>query len=953
MVMKMKKILNRKKMTMAFFGCLFAVLTFTVLIGITEMDNESNAITMDQNSNIDYETNSESHLASASTADVLVVNHNQFKDYLSRNGFTYDTISASQFSSISANTINAYEIIILEPNWGNYEYLRSGVSRIKSYATSNTIVGIRVAGNLGSQDNIDMYSTDYDRIYVHQYADFYTSQHPFISGNGFGGHNLNEAYFDSWGSTDHGYLYNYPSDATYFEKILHNNHGCSMFEYQYSPNLYVVVDTLTSIDGPWGGGNEYVADNYIKFLNYRLTTRGSSGDTTAPSINHPSDIVYSEGTDGHSITWSVSDSNPDTYTIKRDATTIESGSWNNGNLEINVDGLTIGSYTYTLEVQDDYGNSVSDSVVVSVEDNESPSINSPDDLEYHEDSTSNTIAWSVSDAHADTYSLWMGEELVSSGSWSNGILDFNIDGLTKGTYYYTLVVKDESENSASDTVKVTIVDATNPEISNPSDLEHNESSVGNEIVWQITDKYPNNYTINRNGNIIESGSWESGELKMSTDELPMGTYSYSLTIYDMSKNSATDTVQVVIVDEQAPLMSTPNDLEYAEDSFDNIVTWTISDNHPDRYILYWGETEIESGSWINGDYEFNVDGLSLGVYDFTLEITDTSGNTQEDTVVVQVIDETDPIINSPADIEYQEGSTGNLIRWEGSDKHPQAYKLYFDNELIESTTWEGGDLELNIDGLMKGSYNYTLDLIDVAGNSVQDMVKITVVDQTAPVLTLLDDMTINETTETEISWMGSDLYPANYQIFRDGQIVDAGSWTNDAAITAELVNLTMGVYNYEIMINDSDGYATSDSVVVTVLDEELPRLESLDNIICNSFNANETIVWEVFDRHPSSYEIKFDGQIIDSGDWNGTEISVELNNLDAGTHTMNLTLVDESGNIESDSLTITVPEMEENDSGNEQSDEVDPNKMDAQGYFMIAGFGILILAGFIYSKIKK
>ncbi|MBY9005505.1 MAG: glycoside hydrolase family 5 protein, partial [Candidatus Lokiarchaeota archaeon] len=51
---------------------------------------------------------------------------------------------------------------------------------------------------------------------------------------------------------------------------------------------------------------------------------------TPPSINHPFDLSYIEGDTGNIISWTATDSDPSTYTISRDGSQVQSGSWTSG-----------------------------------------------------------------------------------------------------------------------------------------------------------------------------------------------------------------------------------------------------------------------------------------------------------------------------------------------------------------------------------------------------------------------------------------------------------------------------------------------------------------------------------------------------------------------------------------------------------------------------------------------
>ena len=86
-------------------------------------------------------------------------------------------------------------------------------------------------------------------------------------------------------------------------------------------------------------------------------------------MTEPPDVTMDEDDTGLSIIWTGTDIHPDTYEITQDGVLIASGSWNSSSesLTVLLDGLSVGDYTFVVTLNDTSGNSVSDSVVVTVE----------------------------------------------------------------------------------------------------------------------------------------------------------------------------------------------------------------------------------------------------------------------------------------------------------------------------------------------------------------------------------------------------------------------------------------------------------------------------------------------------------------------------------------------------------------------------------------------------------
>ncbi len=91
-------------------------------------------------------------------------------------------------------------------------------------------------------------------------------------------------------------------------------------------------------------------------------------DSVGPYIVSPEDIEYEVGSIGQNFSWYPQDANPSNYIIYLDGIVIQSGVWNTSGEEIfiNVEGLAIGVYNYTLYFEDVTGKNNSDTVIVTV-----------------------------------------------------------------------------------------------------------------------------------------------------------------------------------------------------------------------------------------------------------------------------------------------------------------------------------------------------------------------------------------------------------------------------------------------------------------------------------------------------------------------------------------------------------------------------------------------------------
>ncbi len=90
-------------------------------------------------------------------------------------------------------------------------------------------------------------------------------------------------------------------------------------------------------------------------------------DTLAPNLDHPSDVEYEVNTIGHILRWIATDTNPGSYIVYQDGQVNSTDVWTNASwILIDIDGLQIGEFNYTIVVNDSSNNIQMDTVIITV-----------------------------------------------------------------------------------------------------------------------------------------------------------------------------------------------------------------------------------------------------------------------------------------------------------------------------------------------------------------------------------------------------------------------------------------------------------------------------------------------------------------------------------------------------------------------------------------------------------
>ena len=99
----------------------------------------------------------------------------------------------------------------------------------------------------------------------------------------------------------------------------------------------------------------------------------------------------------------------------------------------------------------------------------------------------------------------------------------------------------------------------NPWISSPPDVDYDEGSIDNDLSWSMGSYYPYYYQIFLDGVPYQSGTWSSYPVTTSIDGLLVGTYTFSIQIYDHFGRTAIDTVDVTVHEVADPLTTTTSE----------------------------------------------------------------------------------------------------------------------------------------------------------------------------------------------------------------------------------------------------------------------------------------------------------------------------------------------------------------------------------------------------------
>ncbi|MHA1612498.1 MAG: hypothetical protein ACTSYU_10640 [Promethearchaeota archaeon] len=369
------------------------------------------------------------------------------------------------------------------------------------------------------------------------------------------------------------------------------------------------------------------------------------------TINGSNDLGYEEGSIGHTISWIITDTLEDeerTYEITRNGTSVVTGAWSSGTVvNYNVDGLPVGSYVYNLRANAKEASYQDESIMVTVFAKEQGiTISTSANFTYGEGTLDNNISWTITGIGVDSgpYQITNDSSIISTGTWYNGTpIVWNVDGLSLGTYNYTINATGGTADSKESVVGVTVEDHS-IEIQPSSDLTFEQGTGGNDISWFVGGEYIKNgsYEIFRNGSSVASGEWNSGTpIIHNVDLLDLGFYNFTLRASGTAVDTIESSINVTVIEpitiriEISP--SHTDVFRFVNGTIGNNISWTIYGVGVDsgNYEIYRNGTFLVNGSWSARDsISLIVDEVPLGSYVYYINVTGSPAEPKDETIEV-------------------------------------------------------------------------------------------------------------------------------------------------------------------------------------------------------------------------------------------------------------------------------------------------------------------------------
>jgi parallel beta-helix repeat protein len=337
-----------------------------------------------------------------------------------------------------------------------------------------------------------------------------------------------------------------------------------------------------------------------------------------------------------------------------------------------------------------------------------------------------------------------------------------------------------------------------------------------------------------------------------------------------------------------------SDIDYELGSTGNTMNWPAFARHAWKWEAIKNGTMFDNSLWMGYNVMVDVDGFGVGYWNITLIVYHLSGHLLCDTAYANVTDTNAPTWSPTPTNQVSE--LGTMF----------SYDLdVTDHSDIDEWWLNTTDFKVNDDGVVAnqislnvGVYWIMVWVSDIWGNTQSASFKVTVVDTTAPAwnpLPIDQEVEFGENLYYDLN--ATDLSPIDtwWLNTTDFKINEEGLITNT-------VSLGIGVYWIQVSVNDTYGNPLTDTFKVTVGDNTEPawieepedQLVEFGDIFSYDLNATDLSSLDTWWLNTTDFKINEEGLIT-----NTVTLSV-------GIYAIRVSVNDTSGNVLTDSFTVTV-----------------------------------------------
>ncbi|MFD2552652.1 HYR domain-containing protein [Bizionia sediminis] len=454
----------------------------------------------------------------------------------------------------------------------------------------------------------------------------------------------------------------------------------------------------------------------------------------------------------------------------------------------NFDCSHLGANTVVLTVTDGSGNVSTMAAEVTVEDTTGATVVTQDiTLQLDANGEAMIAASDIDNGSSD-----------NCGIASMTLSSTNFDCSHLGANTVTLTVTDTSGNVSTGTATVTVEDAVLPTVfTQPLTIELDASGTASITADQVNNGSFDNCAV---ASVVVS--------QTTFDCSNLGTNTVTLTVTDVNGNENTDIAIITVQDSIDPVSAAQN------------ITLALGANGQ----LVITPDQVDNGSSDNCDFSLLVSPNRFGTANVgdnavILVATDASGNQDYSTAIVTIVDTTPPVAMTQ-DITLVLDSNGDVSMTPNQINNGSTDNTEIASVIASITDFDCTNLGVNM---------VTLTVTDIYGNPSTATANVTIIDTTAPTITVPADVvtTADANCEATTVALGTATTADNCGV---------ATTTNNAPATFPLGDTVV-----TWTVTDASGNVTTATQLVTVIDASSPIVTAPADVTVSTNNSCDAL----------------------------------------------------------------------------------------------------------------
>jgi hypothetical protein len=566
-----------------------------------------------------------------------------------------------------------------------------------------------------------------------------------------------------------------------------------------------------------------------------VANAGSSKSITLPTNSVSLNGSLSSDPDGSiaSYAW-VQNSGPSTAALTGAST-----------VSANAGSLIAGQYIFQLTVTDNSGASAKATVKITVlaAGLQPPVANAGADQTITLPTNSVTVDGSASSASSGSIVsyAWSEKSGPSTVTLSNTVSN-TLNNLRAGVYVFYLTVTDNMAETGKDSVTITVFPAVNKPPVADAGAGVSLTMPNNSTSLDGSKSYDPDGTISSYSWTLVSGPNTPAASGANTATLNLtglvaGQYTYQLTVTDNSGVSSSAQVKIRVA-------AAPNVLPVANAGPNQTITAPASTVNLNGSASYDPDGTIKSYSWVtvsgpgsitisnSNSATPSVSGLQAGQYTFALTVTDNSGATATDAVIITVnpkaiIPNQAPVANAGSNVTITVPPNTVTLNGTSSFDPDGTITVYSWTQISGPSTsviTGANTSTATASQLVVGQYVFQLTVTDNNGATNSDRVTVTVNPEVPKVnFPPIADAGASDTINLPASTYTLD---ASHSMDPDGTIqsyewkeVSGPNTVNSSSMNSSEVtisDLQVGVYEFQVTVTDNEGASSVAIMKLTV-----------------------------------------------------------------------------------------------------------------------------------------